>query len=100
MEVLLRDLVLVFLVAGGVLVAFHRLRIPAVVGLLIAGMLIGPHGIGVLREAGQIEQLAQLGILLLMFSIGLDFNAERLPELLRASRLGVAQMLICIVVTA
>jgi CPA2 family monovalent cation:H+ antiporter-2 len=99
LEEVLRDLVLVFVIAGAVLVVFHRLRLPAIVGLLIAGVLIGPHGIGVLQDRKEIEQLAEFGILLLMFSIGLDFTPDRLRELVRASGMGVVQMLICIVVT-
>lgn len=100
MEPLLRNLVLVFLLAGSVLHLFHRLRLPSIVGLLVAGVLIGPHGLGVLQERDQIEKLAEIGILLLMFSIGLDFTRERLQELLYAAGIGAAQMLVCIVVTA
>ena len=100
MEELLRDVVVVFLAAGAVLVLFHRLRLPSAVGLLVAGTLIGPHGIGILHDAAEIEKLAELGILLLMFSIGLDFTPDRLRELIRAGGMGVVQMLICIVVTA
>ncbi|HEY8505106.1 MAG TPA: cation:proton antiporter [Gemmataceae bacterium] len=100
MEELLRDVVLIFLVAGGVLHVFHRLRLPAVVGLLTAGVIIGPHGIGILREGTEIDRLAELGILLLMFSIALDFTPDRLRELALAFGMGVVQMLICIVVTA
>lgn len=99
MDTLLRDLVLVFLVAGAVLVVFYRLGLPAVVGLLIAGVLTGPHGIGVLQDGSQINQLAELGILLLMFSIGLDFTPDRVHELVRTSGMGLVQMLICIIVT-
>jgi len=97
MEPLLRSLVLVFLVAGAILHLFYRLRLPSIVGLLMAGVLIGPHGLGVLRDREQIESLAEIGILLLMFSIGLDFTRERLQELLYAAGIGTAQMLICIV---
>jgi len=97
MEPLLRSLVLVFLVAGAVLHLFHRLRLPSIVGLLAAGVLIGPHVFGLLHEREQIEKLAEIGILLLMFSIGLDFTRERLQELLYAAGIGGAQMLICIV---
>jgi len=100
MEPLLRSLVLVFLVAGGVLHLFHRLRLPSIVGLLVAGVLIGPHGFGVLRDRDQIELLAEIGIVLLMFSIGLDFTRERLQELFYSAGIGAAQMLICIVVSA
>lgn len=100
MEPMLRNLVLVFLLAGGVLHLSHRLRLPSIVGLLVAGVLIGPHGLGVLQDRDQIEKLAEIGILLMMFSIGLDFTRERLQELLYAAGIGTAQMLICIVVTA
>jgi CPA2 family monovalent cation:H+ antiporter-2 len=99
MEPLLRSLVLVFLVAGGVLHLFQRLRLPSIVGLLVAGVLIGPHGIGVLQDRAQIETLAEIGILLLMFSVGLDFTRERLQELVHAAGMGTLQMLICIVAT-
>ena len=100
MEPMLRNLVLVFLLAGGVLHLSHRLRLPSIVGLLVAGVLIGPHGFGVLQDRDQIEKLAEIGILLMMFSIGLDFTRERLQELLYAAGIGTAQMAICIVVTA
>ncbi|HEX6987779.1 MAG TPA: cation:proton antiporter, partial [Planctomycetaceae bacterium] len=100
MDDVLGTLVLLSLVAGGVLHVFYRLRLPAVVGLLVAGVLVGPHGLGVLEDGRQIERLAELGVVLLMFSIGLDFTPDRLAELVRASGLGVAQMLICIAVTA
>lgn len=99
MEELLRDLLLVVLAAGAVLVLFHRLRLPAVVGLLVAGVLIGPHGLGLLEESENVARLAELGILLLMFSIGLDFTPERLRELRRAAGMGLWQMLLCIAVT-
>jgi len=100
MEPLLRNLVLVFLIAGGVLFVFHRLRLPSLVGLLVAGVLIGPHGLGVLEDRTQIESLAEIGILLLMFTIGLDFTRDRLKELLYAAGIGTAQMSFCIVVAA
>jgi hypothetical protein len=86
MEPLLRNLVLVFLVAGGVLHLFHRLRLPTIVGLIVAGVLIGPHGFGVLHDRVQIERLAEIGILLLMFSIGLDFTRADNHNILDFSR--------------
>ena len=100
MDELLRDIVLIFLAAGALLHLMHRLRMPAIVGLLIAGVIIGPHGLGIVRDAARIDQLADIGIILLMFSIGLDFTSDRLRQLLRAARLGVGQMVICITVTA
>ncbi len=99
MDQVLQVVVLVFVAAGAVLTLFHKLRLPVIVGLLITGVIIGPFGLGVLSNRDQIKLLADMGIILLMFSIGLDFTRERLQALLRASRLGVMQMAICIVVT-
>src|SRR5690554_5150990 len=99
MEALLRQLVLVLILAELVLLVAYRLRLPAVVGLIAAGIVIGPAGLAVLADRGQIEHLAELGILLLMFSIGLDFTPERFRELANAGAMGVAQMAICIVGT-
>lgn len=100
MDELLRDIVLIFLAAGGLLHLMQRLRLPAIVGLLIAGVILGPYGLGIVRDGERIEQLADIGIILLMFSIGLDFTGDRLRQLLRASRLGVSQIAFCILVTA
>lgn len=99
MEPLLRSLMLIFLVAGAVLHVCQRLRLSSIVGLLAAGVLIGPYGFGLLSDRTQIDSLAEIGILLLMFSIGLDFTRERLQELFYAAGIGTAQMLICIVIT-
>jgi len=99
MDELLRDLVLIFLAAGTVLTLFYRLRLPVIVGLLITGVIIGPYGLGVVREPEQVKVLADIGIMLLMFSIGLDFTPGRIRQLVRAARLGAFQMLFCIVAT-
>jgi monovalent cation:H+ antiporter-2, CPA2 family len=100
MDVVFGQFVLIALVAGIALYAFHHLRLPAVVGLLVSGVLLGPQVLGALTEPDQINQLAEVGIVLLMFSIGLDFTPERTAEFRRAAAMGVVQMVICIAVTA
>ena len=57
---------------------FTRLRLPAVVGLFVAGVLIGPDGLGLIRESEQIEAIAEIGIVLLLFTIGLEFSFAEL----------------------
>jgi monovalent cation:H+ antiporter-2, CPA2 family len=99
MNALLRDLVLLLVIAGAVLHVAHRLKAPAIAALLIAGVLIGPHGISAVHESQEIDLLAEIGIALLMFSIGLDFTRERLRQLIPAAGMGVVQMVICIVGT-
>lgn len=88
----------VFFVVTSTVWLFHKLRFPGVVALIVTGVVIGPYGLGLLDDKSQIKTLAELGIVLLMFSIGLDFNRERLEELQRAARIGFIQIGFCIVV--
>jgi CPA2 family monovalent cation:H+ antiporter-2 len=87
---LLEELVII---AGlGVLVALvlGRLRLPTITGLLVAGVLAGPHGLGLVREREPIEVLAEIGVVLLLFSIGLEFSLSRLRRILRLLLIGGA----------
>ncbi len=76
----LQDLAVVMIVAGFVTVVCHRLRQPVVLGYLAAGVLIGPHTppYPLIEDEGTIRTLADLGIVFLMFSIGLDFNLRKI----------------------
>ena len=53
---------------------FARLRSPPAVGDLAAGVLIGPHGLGLLQPGSETEFLAELGVIFLMFMVGLEFS--------------------------
>ena len=76
---------LMLLVGATLLVALcHRLGLSSIVGYLAAGLLFGPHVFGVLHESETIHWLAEVGVVLLMFTIGLEFS---LPKLLAARRL-------------
>ncbi len=78
----LQDLAVVMIVAGLVTVISHRLKQPVVLGYILAGVIIGPHTPPAIlihdREA--IETLAELGVILLMFSLGLEFNLRKLTK--------------------
>lgn len=77
----LRNLALVLCVAAVTTVVFQRLRQPVVFGYLLAGMLVGPHlPIPLVADEGMIRALAELGVVLLMFSLGLEFRLRRLVE--------------------
>src|SRR5688572_26796249 len=79
---LLGNLALVLCVAAVVAVVFQRLRLPVVLGYLIAGLVIGPHiPIRLFADVGQVRELAELGVTLLLFSIGLEFSLRRLVSL-------------------
>jgi CPA2 family monovalent cation:H+ antiporter-2 len=76
----LRDLAFVMIVAGVVTVLFHVIRQPVVLGYILAGLLIGPHTPwfpGLIHEES-IKTLAEMGVILLMFSLGVHFSLRRL----------------------
>ncbi|MGH7818706.1 MAG: cation:proton antiporter, partial [Candidatus Binatia bacterium] len=77
---LLRDLAVVMALGGAVTAIFHRLRQPVVLGYILAGVLIGPHTppFAFIRDQHSIETLAELGVILLLFSIGLEFSLRKL----------------------
>ncbi|MFO0595315.1 MAG: cation:proton antiporter [Myxococcaceae bacterium] len=67
-----------------------RLQLPAVAGLLFAGALAGPSGFGLVKSLDAIEVLAELGVVLLLFTIGLEFSLSRLKDIFRSVALGGA----------
>jgi CPA2 family monovalent cation:H+ antiporter-2 len=77
----LEDLALVLCVAAATTVIFHALRQPVVVGYLVAGMIVGPYTPGILVDAGRIHGVSELGVILLMFALGLEFSIRRLLRL-------------------
>ena len=88
LEHLLRDSVVLLASAVAVLLITARLRLPPVVALLLTGLLIGPSGFGWIADSEEVEVLAEIGIVLLLFVIGLELSLERLRELRRPFLLG------------
>lgn len=72
-----------FLLTGGVVLGTlaERLRQNAILGYLVAGMVLGPHGLHVIGTKQEVMLLAELGIAFLLFSIGLEFSWSRLRNL-------------------
>ncbi|HOV56332.1 MAG TPA: cation:proton antiporter [Rhodanobacteraceae bacterium] len=78
----IHDLALIMVVAGITTVLCHRLRQPVVLGYLVAGMLLGPHTppLAFVLEEQSLHAIAELGVVLLLFSVGLEFNLRRLRQ--------------------
>jgi len=77
----IRDLVVIFGVSIAVVLVFHRLRLPSIVGFLLAGALVGPSGLNLVDDTARVELLAEVGVALLLFSIGLDISLARLARI-------------------
>src|SRR6267154_1360738 len=78
----LQDLAVVMIVTGLVTIIFHRLKQPVVLGYVIAGVIIGPHTppFPLIRDKETIDTLSELGVILLMFSLGLEFSMRKLRQ--------------------
>jgi|YNPBryunderm2012_1023409.scaffolds.fasta_scaffold01619_8 CPA2 family monovalent cation:H+ antiporter-2 len=85
---LLLELVTILAASILVIVVFHRLKIPAVVGFLITGILLGPGGLGLVRDLRVINAVAEIGVMMLLFIIGIEFSLERLQRIQRYFWLG------------
>jgi CPA2 family monovalent cation:H+ antiporter-2 len=97
----LTDLLVVFALGGLVVYSLRQVKIPAIVGLLLAGAAMGPHGLSLVSDTHRVEVLAEIGVVILLFTIGLEFS---LSQLLRMSRIivgaGGGQVLLCIAAVA
>ena len=85
---LFADLLIILLVSVPVAYLCLRLKLPLLVGLMLTGMLIGPYALGWIRDMESIEILAEIGVMLLLFTIGLEFSIGRLREMKRLVLIG------------
>ncbi len=74
----LKDPVLIFTLILGIIlfapILLHRLRIPDLIVLIIAGVIIGPHGLGIMDRDSSIELFGKVGLLYIMFVAGLEID--------------------------
>src|SRR5216683_4868452 len=77
----LRDLVVLFGASVVVVYGFNRLRLPAVVGFLVAGALLGPYGLDIVDDVARVEVLAEVGVVMLLFTIGVEVSLARITSL-------------------
>lgn len=75
------DLLIILLVSVPVAYFCIRMKLPLLVGLILSGIAIGPYGLGWIHEVQAIEVLAEIGVMLLLFTIGLEFSLRRLREM-------------------
>jgi monovalent cation:H+ antiporter-2, CPA2 family len=80
---LLRPTLIILAAAILVVPLFRRLRITPVLGYLLAGLLIGPHALGLIHELEVVETLAEFGVVFLLFAIGLELSLDRLLAMRR-----------------
>jgi CPA2 family monovalent cation:H+ antiporter-2 len=76
---------LVVVLAASVIIIFvsHKMKLPSVVGFLLTGILIGPGGLSLVKNTTTVHVLAEVGVVMLLFTIGLEFEPARLKRIQR-----------------
>lgn len=96
---LLSEIVIIFGLSILVLFICYRLRVPTIVGFLLTGIIAGPHGLGLIKAVHEVETLAEIGVVLLLFTIGIEFSLKSLVRVRRSVLLGGSlQVLLTIIV--
>ncbi|MEZ5082423.1 MAG: cation:proton antiporter [Bacteroidales bacterium] len=88
--ILLQDIILIFGLSIVVIYLFHKLHLPAIIGFLITGLITGPHGLKLIENTHEVEILAEIGIVLLLFTIGIEFSIKNLLKAKKAVIVGGA----------
>lgn len=78
---LLQDLLIFMGFSAIVVYALQRIRLPSILGFLVTGILIGPHGLGLVSESEQIELISEIGVILLLFVIGMELSIKHLVSI-------------------
>ncbi|MEA3222568.1 MAG: cation:proton antiporter [Thermodesulfobacteriota bacterium] len=87
---LLNEIIIIFGLSVVVLYIFHKLRIPVIVGFILTGIMAGPHGLGLVKAVNEVETLAEIGIGLLLFTIGMEFSFKNLLQIRKTLLMGGA----------
>ena len=84
----LKDIVIIFALSTFVNFIFTRIKVPAIIGYLITGVIAGPHLLALINSPENVEVMAEIGVILLMFTIGLEFSINHLLNIRRIVFLG------------
>jgi CPA2 family monovalent cation:H+ antiporter-2 len=85
---ILNDIGIIFGLSIFILLIFSKFKIPSVLGFLVTGMLVGPYGMGIISKVTEVEALAEIGIILLLFTIGVELSIKDLWDIKRSVLLG------------
>ena len=85
---ILKDIVIIFALSTFVNLVFTKIKVPTVVGYLLTGIIAGPHLLSLVKARQEIELMAEIGVVLLLFTIGMEFSLKHLLKIRRIVFLG------------
>jgi monovalent cation:H+ antiporter-2, CPA2 family len=99
--VIIKEIVIILLVSIPIIFLFKKINIPSILGFLVTGIIIGPYGFKLISNLHDIEVMAEIGVILLLFTIGLEVS---LGKLLRMKKIlfliGCIQIILTILITS
>ena len=78
---ILTDIVVILGLSVLILLLFQRLKLPSILGFLITGIVAGPYGLSLTTNVHDVEMLAEIGIIFLLFIIGIEFSLKTLSSI-------------------
>ncbi|MHC4607396.1 MAG: cation:proton antiporter [Planctomycetota bacterium] len=84
----LKDLLVIFAIGVAVAFVLRKIGVPSIAGFIVAGIVVGPGILGVVDDVHEVEVFAEIGVVLLLFGIGLELSLEKLRRLWRPILLG------------
>lgn len=98
---IIKDIVLILLVSIPIIAIFNRIQLPSIVGFLIAGIILGPSVLKIISNPEQIEVMAEIGVILLLFSVGLEVSLKELLDIKKIVLIGGGlQVLVTILISS
>lgn len=94
-QVVLWDILVIFAASSLVLLLSIRLKMPPIVGFLITGILIGPSCLGLISESREAKRLADIGMVLLLFTVGMEFSLKKIIQYRKYFFVGGGLQVIC-----
>ena len=85
---ILKDIVIIFALSTLVNLIFTKIKVPVAVGYLVTGIIAGPQLLSLINDRHNIELLAEIGVILLLFTIGMEFSLKHLLKIRRIVFLG------------
>jgi CPA2 family monovalent cation:H+ antiporter-2 len=85
---LLQDLVIILVFSILVIFILNRFKIPSILGFLFTGVIIGPHGLSLIKAVAEVEVMSEIGVILLLFVIGMEISIKQLLSIKKTVFIG------------
>jgi CPA2 family monovalent cation:H+ antiporter-2 len=85
---ILQDILILLAFSVIIVFSLQRLKLPSIIGFLLTGVIIGPYGLSLIKAVAEVEILAEIGVILLLFVIGMEMTIQQLTSLKKTVFIG------------